>query len=370
MSSVPQTKKRLNTAGKIGVVCMFLIIIAGSFVRITGSGMGCPDWPKCFGYYIPPTDVSTVSLEEGRAYSKGQMVIYNDTLWITNSDFQYTTNFWKDNSASARLTAAESANPIVAKTLSHLFSKAPLTPYHKHQHIEFSVFHTWTEYINRLLTGLLGLPILVMTFLAMLYYKKSNDYWPVIYSVFAIVMILFEAWLGKMVVDKNLNTSTITLHMIGSLGILLSLLFLIRRTNEKENYSLPPVLRKALSFFFIIHLVQLLLGTQVRESVDLILENGIGRNILIENLPVGFKIHRSFSILIVILATMMYLQYRRLEIQPRKFKYLFVVLGFEILFGVGMAYLGIPRVLQPLHLLFSIILFALSGMILLETKKK
>ena len=348
MSSLQQTKKRLNTAGKIGVVCMFLIIIAGSFVRITGSGMGCPDWPKCFGYYIPPTDVSTVSLEEGRAYSKGQMVIYNDTLWIAEQNFNYTSEFWKTNFGS----------------------EAALKPYPKHQYAEFNAFHTWTEYINRLLTGLLGLPILVMTFLAMLYYKKSNDYWPVVYSIFAIVMILFEAWLGKMVVDKNLNTSTITLHMIGSLGILLSLLFLIRRTNEKENYSLPPVLRKALSFFFIIHLVQLLLGTQVRESVDLLLENGIGRNILIENLPVGFKIHRSFSILIVILATMMYLQYRRLEIQPRKFKYLFVVLGFEILFGIGMAYLGIPRVLQPLHLLFSIILFALSGMILLETKKK
>ena len=348
MSTLQQTKKRLNTAGKIGVVCMFLIIIAGSFVRITGSGMGCPDWPKCFGYYIPPTDISTVSLEEGRAYSRGQMVIYNDTLWITNSSFQYTSDFWKSNSGN----------------------DAPLKVYPKHQYAEFNSFHTWTEYINRLLTALLGLPILVMTFLAMLYYKKSNDYWPIVYSVFAIVMILFEAWLGKMVVDKNLNTSTITLHMVGSLGILLRLLFLIRRTNEKENYTIPPVLRKALSFFFVIHLVQLLLGTQVRESVDLLLENGIGRNILIENLPVGFKIHRSFSILIVILATMMYLQYRRLEIQPRKFKYLFVVLGFEILFGVGMAYLGIPRVLQPLHLLFSIILFALSGMLLLESKKK
>jgi cytochrome c oxidase assembly protein subunit 15 len=183
-------------------------------------------------------------------------------------------------------------------------------------------------------------------------------------------MILFEAWLGKMVVDKNLNSSTITLHMVGSLGILLSLLFLIRRTNDKENYTLPPVLRKTLSFFFIIHLVQLLLGTQVRESVDILLENGIGRNTLIENLPIGFKIHRSFSILIIILATMIYLQYRRLEFYPRKFNYLFAVLGLELLFGVGLAYLGLPKFLQPLHLLFSIILFALSGLILLESKKQ
>jgi cytochrome c oxidase assembly protein subunit 15 len=348
MSTLQQTKIRLNTAGKIALICMFLIIIAGSFVRITGSGMGCPDWPKCFGYYIPPTDISTVQLEEGRTYTKGQMVIHHDTLWIAESEFQYTPEFWKSNFGS----------------------DAALKVYPKHQYAEFNAFHTWTEYINRLLTGLLGLPILVMTFLAMLYYKKSNDYWPVLYSVFAIVMIIFEAWLGKMVVDRNLNTSTITLHMVGSLGILLSLLFLIRRTNEKGNYTIPVVLRKALSFFFIIHLVQLLLGTQVRESVDMLLENGIGRNILIDNLPVGFKIHRSFSILIVILATMMYFQYKRLEIKPIKFAYLFIVLGFEVLFGVGLAYLGLPIALQPLHLLFSILLFALSGMLLLESKKK
>jgi cytochrome c oxidase assembly protein subunit 15 len=173
-----------------------------------------------------------------------------------------------------------------------------------------------------------------------------------------------------MVVDKNLNTSTITLHMVGSLGILLSLLFLIRRTNESANYTLHTTLRKAVSFFFLIHLVQLLLGTQVRESVDLLLENGIGRGSIIENLPVEFKIHRSFSILIVILTTMMFLQYKRLEKKPRKFLFLFIVIGFEILFGVGLAYLGLPKVLQPLHLLFSVVLFAISGMLLLESKKK
>jgi cytochrome c oxidase assembly protein subunit 15 len=348
MPTLQQTKKRLNIAGYVALACMFLIILAGSFVRITGSGMGCPDWPKCFGYYIPPTDISTVQLEEGRTYSKGQMVIHHDTLWIAESEFQYTSDFWKNNFGEA----------------------AALKVYPKHQYAEFNAFHTWTEYINRLLTALLGLPILVMSFLALIYYRKSKDIWPVVYSILAIIMILFEAWLGKMVVDKNLNTSTITLHMVGSLGILLSLLFLIRRTSESPTIQLPGTLRKTLSFFFLIHLVQLLLGTQVRESVDMLLENGIGRNILIDSLPVGFKIHRSFSILIVILATLMYLQFSRLQIKPTKFMLLFLVLGSEILFGVCLAYFELPIALQPLHLLFSILLFALSGMLLLESKKK
>jgi heme a synthase len=37
-----------------GLIALTLIVLTGAAVRLTGSGLGCPTWPKCYGNVYPP----------------------------------------------------------------------------------------------------------------------------------------------------------------------------------------------------------------------------------------------------------------------------------------------------------------------------
>ena len=56
---------------KFSLIIVYFVIAAGAIVRMTGSGMGCPDWPKCFGYWVPPTERTQLDWTPNHSYLKG-----------------------------------------------------------------------------------------------------------------------------------------------------------------------------------------------------------------------------------------------------------------------------------------------------------
>ncbi|NQX90771.1 MAG: COX15/CtaA family protein [Flavobacteriales bacterium] len=329
----------------ISIVCVFLIILAGSVVRMTGSGMGCPDWPKCFGHTIPPSSEDQVIWKPNTEFFKGQIIVHNESLWV----------------AQKALTSTDS------------FDAELWEPYTKHDYAIFNVFHTWVEFINRLIGAFSGIPILLLLVSSIIFWRKEKRFLPVALSLGALFMMGFEAWLGKLVVDGNLIPGSITIHMVGAVVIVFLLVAIQRALNPKQ-LNLQHNLATPLLIFTLICFAQLVLGTQVREEVDYLIKDGtLPRIEWIENIPVWFVIHRSFSWVVLLFGG--YLIYKDYK-QGNQLKLGWFIGGMIILqiaIGVGMAWFAIPKFLQPSHLVGSVMLLAFAFdryLIAIANKKK
>jgi heme a synthase len=324
------------------LVAVYLLILVGGIVRSTGSGMGCPDWPKCFGSWIPPTSVDELPENYKQVYS----------------EYRH-----KKNVRFARyLTAfgfSETANRILSdKSI--------------REEADFNLLKTWIEYVNRIVGVVIGLLIFAV-FISSWRFRKAQPKITLL-AFLSFVLVGFQGWIGSFVVSTNLTPWTITLHMFLALvlvAMLIYLLYIVIRVESSQGTvdKLSTFTKNLLVLCMIVLLIQILLGTQVREAVDRVSAEWQNRENWIALLGVEFLMHRSFSWVVLVLN--MLLMYKMWRMEPQKgfaLALILLILG-TIFTGVGMAWFSVPPLLQPLHLLLATVTFGVEFLLLLQVPR-
>jgi cytochrome c oxidase assembly protein subunit 15 len=337
-------EKRFLRVNLIGIISLFLVILAGGVVRSSGSGMGCPDWPKCFDQYVPPTSVSQLPANYQEKYIAGRVA--------KNERFAETLDVLGYGDVALRIRE----------------DKSILLPE------EFNATKTWTEYINRLIGAICGLFLLAAVLLSFPYLKTRKRIF--FLSAFNVLLIGFQAWLGSIVVSTNLLAWMVTVHMLVALAIIAISIYTYYDAKNFQKVSLPVDWKTRLLsvFVFTLIILQIVLGTEVREQIDAIasLMNNTGRELWVDRADL-FKIHRSFTTLVLVLSFVLQRrlgkQYAEKSQAIRAMDYIIGIIGAQVVVGISLAYFALPPVAQALHIFFASLLFGAQFYLVLALGK-
>lgn len=300
--------------------------------------MGCPDWPTCFGSWIPPTSVSELPAD------------YKET---------YTLYRQKKNEKFARYLGYIGLDEIGQRIVNDPDVRIES---------DFNVVKTWTEYINRLVGVVIGLLIIGMFLRALPLYGQSPEI--TIIAGLTLILVIIQGWFGSIVVSSNLTHWTITVHMLLAIVMVLMIVYLLHISNPKEDNTVQTskITLGLLIGSGLTLLLQTLLGTEIRGSIDELYQSAIGRNDWIANLGLDFVIHRSFSWVVLLIHIGFWYKIRKTkQLKSSALALILIILG-AVMSGAGMAYFNVPSFLQPVHLLLATLAFGIQYMMYLRLK--
>jgi cytochrome c oxidase assembly protein subunit 15 len=311
----PETMNTFQKTAITTLIATLLLIIVGSLVRVSGAGLGCPDWPRCWGCWLPPSSVDQI-----------------DPTYLAE-----------------RGISIEDFNPT----------------------------KMWIEYINRLVGVTIGLLVLT-TFFRSLPYRQAHPriFWG---ALFAVFLVGFSGWLGGQVVKSGLKPGMITLHMVSAMMLLCVLIYItFLAVNNTSTTSLPTDIHLRLArlatLLFVVIVLQMLLGTQVREAIDPYIKNnaGIDRSDWMTTIGWMDHIHRSFTWLVIAASAFFVYTIHKYNILGffRSLTHINIVLIItQTVFGILLAYGGLPHIFQVLHLFTAALLISSTFALLLLSRQ-
>ena len=288
------------------------VVVFGAYVRLTDAGLGCPDWPGCFGTLTVPE--SEVAIMEAQGLYPGSIV---------------------------------------------------------------EIGKAWREMIHRYLAGILGLLILLISFIS---YKIRHELKVKITLPFAILaLVIFQATLGMWTVTQLLKPAIVTAHLMGGMTILALLTYLTHRHlgAVSNTIVIEPGIKFYIRFGFVVLFIQILLGGWTSTNYaalactdfptchgslmpDMDFKNGFnpfrelgmtasGEGLSIEALQAIQWVHRLGAV--VLTAYLIFMAYLLRNYPSTRFyrNLLLLVLLLQVIIGIANLVMYLPLLLATLH---------------------
>ncbi|MDP4625406.1 MAG: COX15/CtaA family protein [Akkermansiaceae bacterium] len=316
------------------LVSVLVLIFVGAIVRVTGAGMGCPDWPTCWGLLIPPTKVEEVDFDK-----------------LPIEKFQKKAErMGRDPSTISRESLRKEFNPR----------------------------HVWTEFVNRLFSLPVGFFAFATFIISSTFFKsRPHVFW---LSFASLLLVLANAIMGARVVYSGISPGVLSSHLALAMLLICVLVHCVWAGGVKpwkiEMTKGSDKLRIMVAVLLGSIVVEGILGSQIREITDEMAKAHLDapRETWIAELEQNaiYLIHRSFSWLILILAVWAY--YLAKINQPSGTtptqKGVVAIVFAQMILGVVMAQVHIYSWVQVLHVGLAAILLALAYRWLLIIPKK
>ncbi len=327
--------KKLNRRfGLLTISSVFLLLIAGGVVRSTGSGMGCPDWPKCFDKYVPPTDIN-----------------------------QLPPNY-RDTYLEKRLKKAQKFAAMIRKFGFNEEADQLLKDPELYIPEDFNTRKAWTEYINRIvgaLSGVFALGFFITLFKAR-YSADRIKFWC---GTIGFILMLFNGWLGSIVVATNLFPLLVTIHYLAAYAALTFFMISVLQADAGESRTALKKFRLFYVFLLVFSLVQIAYGTQLRQLSDTGIKSGqLYRDGTLHTDVLGsvFNIHQLFAILLILLSCIpLFRLWKNIDKKWRSVAMAIpVTLIVQYVSGVLNLRFNFPFIPQVSHIFFAGVIFGLS----------
>jgi heme a synthase len=284
----------------------YFLILVGGLVRASGAGLGCPDWPRCFGSWIPPASAADLPPQ----FDISQ---FNTTLMWT-----------------------EYLNRLLGVTVGFLILATTISAWRHHRHEPRIV---WTTTAALLLTGFQG-------WLGGRVVAHELAAWIVtVHMIVALVIVQMLLYVTVKAGATGATGATGAAGAASATGAKVALVLLIALT-----------------------LVQIAFGTQVRGAVDTALDAGVARDLALGTVGRMDYLHRDLAFAVLAGSAVLSLWLLSKRAAPNLVRWSFVVLVLAIVqvgLGVMMAYGSLSPAAQVGHLTVASLLLGAETVVLL-----